>query len=261
MACNSSTCFRDGTFRMLNLLAALLSLAGVVVSSMPINYLAFMYPVEMFGCSSWGLVHTKCVDADFHPFRLLIVANGVNAFHHLIAFVFFPWYDAQTQVSNWLRWTEYAVTASCMNVLVAYLCGLQSQPVLVLVGVIVAAMMLLGYGLERYRSDDGAGLVMGAAWFLFAGLWITIGVSFIESSRDTAMPDFVYAVVFTMAACFVSFGLVAWYDFRNTRTAADFRRVNVYYVFLSLLAKQLLTWLVYGGLAAQSMDDEEHPYP
>jgi Heliorhodopsin len=137
--------------------------------------------------------------------------------------------------TNWIRWYEYAVTASLMTIVIAQSSTVQDLLLLILLAVMNVVMQLLG-GLheERHRgalwsyfrskkapnevrekhlpTQSRQWLFHVLAWVLFAASWAVIAWYFIAAAttlcKGETLPWFVWAVFFTLLVQYLLFGIV-----------------------------------------------------
>ena len=87
-------------------------------------------------------------------------------------------------------------------------------------------------------------------WFgTLVGLapWVSIAVNIIGS---TTVPGFVYGIVVAQFVFFFSFGLNQWLQYRRVGRWADYAYGEKTYLVLSLVAKSVLAWQIFGGSLA-----------
>ena len=77
--------------------------------------------------------------------------------------------------------------------------------------------------------------------------WAAIWVNVIGA--DT-VPGFVYGIVIAEAVFFFSFGLNQWLQYRGVGRWRDYAYGEKVYLVLSLVAKSVLAWQIYGGSLA-----------
>ncbi len=149
---------------------------------------------------------------------------------------------------NDIRWLEYGVSASLMVVLIAMFSGVWG--VAALVAIVGANSAMIGFGLlqERFvRPGPGADMT---AWWLgtVAGLvpWIVITIQL--TVGDQGAPSFVYVIFAVELVLFALFGLTQWLQYRQVGRWADYLTGERTYVLLSLVAKSLLAWLIFGNV-------------
>ena len=63
-------------------------------------------------------------------------------------------------------------------------------------------------------------------------------------------PAFVYGIVVTQLILFFSFGLNQWLQYRGIGKWTDYAYGEKTYLVLSLVAKSLLAWQIFGGSLA-----------
>ena len=149
------------------------------------------------------------------------------------------------------RWVEYGLSASVMLWLIAQLSGVQELPTLVSLCIANVALQATGYMIEKTGDKGSAWTIMGYA--LFVILFATILPYFFGSlaaakNANVQIPGAVYSVVIIELLLFLSFGIVSTYFCTNDGESVETRKKReVAYVCLSITAKTLLAWLVYGG--------------
>jgi len=190
----------------------------------------------------------------------LSFAGAIAAFFALSALAHFGvagpgWnsYQAQLQQSrNPYRWLEYSLSASIMIVLIAMLTGINDiAALLALVGV-NASMIGFGWMQERYEAP-GTGL--GPFWLgCLAGIvpWLAIGIYLIGPGADQHAPGFVYAIFFSLFVLFNCFAVNQWLQYKRVGKWSDYLVGERTYITLSLVAKSLLAWQIFGSTLAAS---------
>lgn len=167
--------------------------------------------------------------------HLLVAAPGVHG-----------WYEANLRRGrNLARWTEYAVSASVMLVLIAALAGVRDVAALVGLFAANSAMILFGWLQE---TDHEPGGDMTPFWFGTAiGLvpWVAIGYHLLAGEDP---PGFVYAIFVSLFVCFSSFGVNQWLQYRRVGRWRDYLYGERAYILLSLVAKSLLAWQVFANV-------------
>jgi hypothetical protein len=151
---------------------------------------------------------------------------------------------------NRFRWVEYSVSATLMIVLIGSYSGITD--IAAVIGVIGAnvAMILFGWLQERMNPPGRTSTTMMPFWFgTLAGIapWVAIWVNVIGA--DT-VPGFVYGIVVAEQLFFFSFGLNQWLQYRGVGRWADYVYGEKVYLVLSLVAKSVLAWQIYGGSLA-----------
>ncbi len=151
---------------------------------------------------------------------------------------------------NRFRWVEYSFSASLMIVLIAAYSGVTDITAVVTIIGANVAMILFGWVQERTNPPGRTSTSMQAFWFgTIAGLapWVAIWINVIGAET---VPGFVYGIVVTEQILFFSFGLNQWLQYRRVGKWADYLHGERVYLVLSLVAKSLLAWQIYGGSLA-----------
>lgn len=164
----------------------------------------------------------------------------------------YPWYVKNLQKGiNYARWFEYAVSSSIMIIVIAMLCGIFELSSLILLFALNATMNMMGLMMEVHnqttKRTDWTAFVIGC----FAGFipWLVIGIYFFAAIVDQSdnVPTFVYAIYFMLAAFFNVFAINMVMQYRRKGKWADYLYGEKVYIVLSLTAKTVLAWLVFGG--------------
>jgi hypothetical protein len=152
---------------------------------------------------------------------------------------------------NYVRWYEYALSASLMVVLIGTLSGVNDIPTMILLFALTAAMNLFGLEMElRNQGRDKVdwtpfvfGCIVGIvpwivlAWYFFAAL----------SSSADAVPTFVYFILGILFVFFFSFALNMWLQYKKVGPWKNYLFGERVYMILSLTAKSALAWQIFGG--------------
>jgi hypothetical protein len=151
---------------------------------------------------------------------------------------------------NRFRWVEYSVSATLMIVLIGSYSGITDiAAVLSVIGANVG-MILFGWLQERSNPPGRTSTTMLPFWFgTLVGIapWAAIWVNVVGA--DT-VPGFVYGIVIAEAIFFFSFGLNQWLQYRGVGRWRDYAYGEKVYLVLSLVAKSVLAWQIYGGSLA-----------
>lgn len=164
----------------------------------------------------------------------------------------YEWYRANLERErNYARWIEYSVSSSIMIVLIAMLTGISEVTAIFALFAVNATMILFGLLQEHYESP-GSGRWMPYWFGVFAGAvpWILIGYYLVSPGIEAEPPAFVYAIFFSLFVFFNSFAVNMVLQYRKVGKWADYLYGEKVYVFLSLTAKSLLAWQVFGGTLA-----------
>jgi Heliorhodopsin len=151
---------------------------------------------------------------------------------------------------NRFRWVEYSFSATLMVLLIGFYSGITDiAAVFAVIGANVA-MILFGWLQERMNPPGRTTTTMMPFWFgTVAGVapWVAIWVNVIGA--DT-VPGFVYGIVIAELLFFFSFALNQWLQYRGVGRWRSYAYGEKTYLVLSLAAKSILAWQIYGGSLA-----------
>ena len=171
--------------------------------------------------------------------------------HLLTATVARSTYEADlAQGINRFRWVEYSISATIMVLLIAMYSGITEITAVIAIAGANVAMILFGWLQERFNPPDRTETTMLPFWFgTIAGIapWIAIWFNVVTADE---VPGFVYGIVVAETILFFSFGLNQWLQYRRIGRWADYLYGEKSYLVLSLVAKSLLAWQIYGGSLA-----------
>jgi hypothetical protein len=168
------------------------------------------------------------------------------------AFVWRKKYEEMIQKGmNLFRWMEYSITSSLMIVVIAMLCGVYDLSTLILLFSLNACMILFGWVMEVHNQTtektDWTSYIFGC----FAGIvpWIVLGLYFFNAigSNASAVPSFVYAIFWSLLISFNVFAGNMILQYKKIGKWKDYLYGEYAYITLSLVAKALLAWQVWGG--------------
>jgi Heliorhodopsin len=148
---------------------------------------------------------------------------------------------------NRFRWIEYSVSATLMIVLISMYGGTTSIDALFAIIGCNVAMILFGWLQEVMNPPGRTTTTMLPFWFgVVAGIapWLAIAYNVIGSKT---VPGFVYGIIITEAVLFFSFALNQWLQYRQIGKWGDYAYGEKTYLVLSLVAKSLLAWQIFGG--------------
>ncbi len=151
---------------------------------------------------------------------------------------------------NRFRWIEYSVSATLMIILLSFYSGVTNINAIVAVIGANVGMILFGWLQETMNPPGRATTTMKPFWFgTLVGItpWISILVNVIGSKT---IPGFVYGILISEAIFFFSFGLNQWLQYKGIGKWADYAFGEKTYLVLSLIAKSILAWQIYGGSLA-----------
>ena len=159
--------------------------------------------------------------------------------------------DLATQ-RNRARWVEYALTSSMMIVLIAQITGLTDVAALAAIFAVNAAMILFGWLQEDYERPGGGFLpfIFGSMVGIVPWLIIAFYVVAPGSTSSAEPPGFVYGIIVSLFLFFNVFALNQYLQYKQVGRWADYLAGERTYITLSLVAKSLLAWQVFGGTLA-----------
>ncbi len=196
------------------------------------------------------LVQIGSLDIGFWVFAFL----AISALAHfgIASPVYFARYSADIRRGkNTARWVEYSASSTIMVILIASVTGVVDIAAFIAIAGANIAMIAFGDVQERYIRPGGSllpfwlGTLVGLAPWLAITAYI-LGVGSPETDLSQ-VPGFVWVIVFSLFAFFFSFGLNQWLQFKRIGKWANYFRGETTYVVLSLVAKSLLSWLVFAN--------------
>ena len=148
---------------------------------------------------------------------------------------------------NRFRWIEYSISATIMVLIIASYSGITE--IAAVIGIVGAnvSMILFGWLQEKFNPPGRTETTMMPFWFgTVAGVapWIAIWFNIVTASE---VPGFVYGIVIVELVLFFSFAVNQWLQYRRVGKWSDYIFGEKTYLVLSLAAKSLLAWQVYGG--------------
>ena len=151
---------------------------------------------------------------------------------------------------NRFRWVEYSFSATLMVILIAFYSGITSINAVIAIAGANVGMILFGWLQERMNPPGRAETTMLPFWFgTLVGLapWIALLVNILGSET---VPGFVYGIVVAQFVFFFSFGLNQWLQYRGVGPWRSYGFGEQAYLVLSLVAKSVLAWQIFGGSLA-----------
>lgn len=204
----------------------------------------------------------------------------VTAFFHLLyaTDVFYTgiYSRAVRNGNNWLRWIEYAISATIMIFVIATVSGMKDYSFVILTLCIFPVLMLQGQIVENTistRPDNFteccqkssiiySGLIVPTltGWAILLGSFILIIKSFVDSvdrakQAGYKVPGWLYFVIYPMLIWFASFGVVQSiqvYKFIFNKDM-NYQNYEKTYLILSLLSKAFLGAFIGYGLTQRNM--------
>lgn len=172
--------------------------------------------------------------------------------HLFIATVYREKYEENLKKGmNKVRWFEYALSASTMMIAISLLSGIYDLASLVMIFGLDAIMNLLGLAMEVHNQGVGK-----PNWLTFnlgslAGIlpWVVFGIYVYGATEFGGgnIPDFVYWIYVSIFIFFNSFAINMFLQYKKVGPWKDYLYGEKVYIILSLVAKTLLAWQVFGG--------------
>jgi len=155
--------------------------------------------------------------------------------------------DDLDKCQNRFRWYEYALSSSVMIWIIAMFVGISDICALFCIFCINGCMNLFGLLMEHENALSDT-TTWRPFWFgCLAGLppWISVLTSL---AAGASPPGFVYGIFISYIIMFSLFPTNMVLQYRRVGPWVDYRFGEYVYIMLSLVAKTLLGWLVFGGL-------------
>ena len=151
---------------------------------------------------------------------------------------------------NPIRWWEYAFSSSVMIVLIAIFFSVVDIWTLFAMFVLNFLMNMFGWMQEKINRKGNKEKVDWSAYILgcVAGIapWIIVVAYFLGTNGTP--PDFVYVIFIVELVLFNSFAFIMVAYYKKWGKFKDYAFGERAYQILSLVAKSLLAWLVFGGV-------------
>ena len=183
---------------------------------------------------------------------LLVVFFVMSACAHLcIATVYNKKYNSQLkQGMNKARWIEYSLSASTMMVAISLLVGIYDAMSLLMIFTLTALMNLLGLVMEVVNQGKKTpdwlsywlGCLAGIAPWLVVSFYLWLG-----ADSGSKAPTFVYWIFVSIFLFFNCFAINMVLQYKKIGPWRDYLYGERTYIILSLVAKSLLAWQVFGG--------------
>jgi hypothetical protein len=239
----------NGVMAVVHLAQALLILALANNTTQPI----FTYFLR-FDPATQGLVSQQELLYNLPLGPMVALFLFVSAFDHfLLAGPLYRRYvDGLEEKHNYYRWYEYAISSSIMIVVIAVLVGIRDVSSIILIFALNSTMNLFGLMMEKHNQGkekvDWTSYIFGT----YVGIvpWIAISIYLIGSGEGGRVPDFVYFIYVIIGIFFFSFAFNMILQYRKKGRWSDYLFGEYVYILLSLFAKTMLAWLVFGGALA-----------
>lgn len=152
---------------------------------------------------------------------------------------------------NYARWIEYAFSSSVMVVVIAMLCGVFDLSSLIMLFALNSSMNLWGMMMEVHNQTTENTNWMAFIYGCLVGIvpWVVMALYFYAAIGDVAenVPSFVYWILGTLFVFFNSFAINMFLQYKKVGPWRNYLFGESMYILLSLVAKSLLAWQVFGG--------------
>ncbi|MHC1716817.1 MAG: heliorhodopsin HeR [Candidatus Dojkabacteria bacterium] len=152
---------------------------------------------------------------------------------------------------NKVRWMEYALSASVMMIAISLLSGIYDLASLLMIFSLDALMNLLGLVMELHNAGQNKVNWLTFLLGCFAGVipWIVFGIYVYGATEYGGgnIPNFVYWIYVSIFLFFNSFAINMFLQYKKIGPWKDYLYGEKVYIILSLVAKSLLAWQVFGG--------------
>lgn len=173
------------------------------------------------------------------------------AAHLFIATVYNKTYNKNLKRGiNKARWVEYAISASVMMVAIATLVGIYDLSSLVMLFALTAIMNLMGLVMEVHNQTTSKTNWLSYNIGCLAGLIPWLAVAFymwLGAHEGSRAPTFVYWIFVSIFIFFSCFAVNMILQYKKIGPWKNYLYGERAYIFLSLVAKTLLAWQVFGG--------------
>jgi hypothetical protein len=151
---------------------------------------------------------------------------------------------------NKARWIEYSLSASTMMVAISLLVGIYDLMSLVMIFSLTAIMNLCGLVMEIHNQTTKKtnwlsywiGCLAGAVPWVAVAYYLWLG-----AANGSSAPAFVYWIFVSIFIFFNCFAINMVLQYKKIGPWRDYLYGERAYIILSLVAKSLLAWQVFGG--------------
>lgn len=177
---------------------------------------------------------------------------ALAAFNHFCCLYFHDYYldNILNYRRNPIRWAEYSLSASLMHVHIAMLAGVYDVHLLWGIFGLSAVTMVFGYLAEptdTYQRPSFRAFWFGFVPYLF--MWTIIGCYFFTAVNRSPkpVPDFVWSILVIIFILDCAFAVALYCQLKEWSIFSSPLRAEVAFMLLSLVSKQLLCWINFGG--------------
>ncbi len=185
------------------------------------------------------------------PLLIAIFLFLSAAAHFSIATFAFRKYKKQLSMGmNVARWVEYSLSASIMIVGISLLVGVYDAMSLVMLFSLVTIMNLLGLVMEVHNQTTERTNWLSYWIGCLAGIvpWTVIAFYlWLGSANGSSAPSFVYWIFVSIFIFFNCFAINMALQYKKVGPWKNYLYGERAYIILSLVAKSLLAWQVFGG--------------
>jgi len=179
--------------------------------------------------------------------------------HLLVATVLRRMYERYLAINrNPFRWIEYSISASIMHVMIAQLAGIFDIHLLFCIFGLTMTTMLFGNEQEISSSQRPDAVTLRPFWIgciPHMVQWLVIFCYFFYSVEKGDPPGFVWAIIFVLFILDSTFAINMFLQQNRISKWGNYIYGEIAFCVLSLVAKQLLAWLNYGGTASLRSDE------
>lgn len=238
---------------VMGILHAIQGVVILLISQESLREITSQYFVFNEATQSLDVASRTLFQVDIGP--LVALFFFMSAFAHLyIATVGKESYVAGLKKGiNKVRWYEYSASASLMIVLIAMLSGIFNIIALIGLFTITALMNLMGLMMEVHNQTTKKTSWLSFNIGSFAGVipWVLISIALWASQSQAVdgngIPGFVFAIFVSLFLFFNTFAINMFLQYKKVGKWADYLYGERVYIILSLVAKSLLAWQIFGG--------------
>jgi hypothetical protein len=172
-------------------------------------------------------------------------------FHFIVSTVGRSKYDGEIAAEqNRFRWVEYSISSTLMILTICLVFGIGDVAGLIGIAGANVAMILFGWIMEVVNKP-GREVWWTPFWFgCIAGIVPWIALFFYVVGPGSNTPSFVYGIFVSLFIFFNLFALNQWLQYRRVGKWAAYAYGERVYLVLSLVAKSLLAWQIFGNTLA-----------
>ncbi|MGZ6005233.1 MAG: heliorhodopsin HeR [Candidatus Saccharimonadales bacterium] len=209
------------------------------------NYLKFNRATQHLEPATINLFHIQL------PWLIAAFFLLSAGFHFFIATVYNRRYNRNLKLGiNKARWVEYSLSASIMMIAIALLVGIFDAGSLIMIFALISIMNIMGLVMEVHNQTTTrtnwlsylVGCCAGLVPWLIVAWYMALG-----ASQGSRAPSFVYWIFVSIFIFFGCFAINMVLQYKKIGPWKDYLYGERTYIILSLVAKSLLAWQVFGG--------------